>query len=401
MRHRQPPHIIDPIKNTKILLYAFCLALIIGMIGVGNTVKDLNQKLLNKESQINVLTDEIGKLQEENVYLYENILVNRDYTEKSLNVLHNSFIDFIDDKENETESLKSQKDTLQTKFLDVKNDLLSLLGEKEYAIEKLHERNEKLTNEIEYLNYDDEITDILLLGKNELLTDTIIIASVNPSNETISLFSIPRDLFVNGRKINSILASLGIEKLKRDIYTITGIYTDKYVIVDFEAFENVINLIGGIDLYVRKDIYDPYFPTSNNGYTVYSIEEGSHHMDGKEALMYARSRKTTSDFDRSERQQQIIQAIRVKLKRFNLLDDLEKTIKLFQEAANGINTDIDVFEALYYLKNYQNYPIERNNVLSSSNLLYSSKTIDGQYILLPKTGDYHEIKRQISQLINS
>jgi anionic cell wall polymer biosynthesis LytR-Cps2A-Psr (LCP) family protein len=152
---------------------------------------------------------------------------------------------------------------------------------------------------------------------------------------------------------------------------------------------------------VRKDIYDPYFPTQNNGYAVYSIEEGSHHFNGKEALDYARTRKTTSDFDRSERQQQILQAIRVKLKRFNILEDLEKSIELFETAINGIKTDIDVFEALYYFKLYQNYPIESNNVLSNNNLLYSTRSFDGQYILLPKTGGFDEIKAQISALINN
>jgi anionic cell wall polymer biosynthesis LytR-Cps2A-Psr (LCP) family protein len=163
----------------------------------------------------------------------------------------------------------------------------------------------------------------------------------------------------------------------------------------------MIDLLGGIDLYVHKSIYDPYYPTENNGYTVYSIEAGSHHMNGEEALKYVRSRKTTSDFDRSKRQQQVIQAIRVKLKMLNIIEDIDVAINLFNTVINGIETNIHVFEALYYLNNYQNYVIESGNVLSSENHLYSTKTIDGQYILLPKTGDYYQIKQQIAQLIKN
>lgn len=382
----------EKIRNDRIILLGLIIALIIGMVGLGMVIKNVQRDSINKNSKINSMAEEIGNLKEENQYLYENLLVNRNAVAETFDVLQNSF------KEISTEG-ETQLNYLSDSFSKAKNDLMALVDEKENAISQLQQKNERLTKEVNLQNYPSDIFTTLILGTNQNLTDTIILASVNPSNKTVTLVSIPRDLYVNGRKVNSIYASYGIDKIKQDITKITGVSIDKYIIFDLNAFKDVVDILGGIDLYVHKDIYDPYFPTVANGYTVYSIEEGSHHMDGEQALMYARSRKTTSDFDRSKRQQQVIQSIRVKIKMLNLLSDLDKAIELFKIFIDKVKTDIDVFEALHYLENYQNYAIESGNVISTDNFLYSTKTIDGQYILLPKSGDYVDIKQAISTLI--
>lgn len=392
MRTINTQNLIENLKHTKILLYSLVIALIIGMFGLGNGIKNLYEELYLKDYQISVLTDEMGVLREENVYVYQNLLRNREFLTESIDSLQNSLVGYVEGNE-------AKKDEMHATFTQVQNELDNLLNEKELAIVNLQERNQRLNDEVEFQSYPEDIENILILGKNENLTDTIILASINPSLETITLTSIPRDLFINGRKINLILASYGISKLKRDIYMVSGVNAEKYVILDFAAFEKIIDILGGIDIYVHESIYDNAFPTADNGYTVYSIEEGSHHMTGEEALKYARSRKSTSDFDRSKRQHQVIQAIRVKLKMLDVLSDLDKTIQLFETAIEGIDTNIDAFEALYYMNHYQNFAIESGNVISSENYLYSAKSVDGQYILLPKSGDYYEIKEYISHLI--
>lgn len=382
----------EKITHIRILLFGLMLALIIGMVGLGKGIKNIQQDVINKDIQINSMAEEIGQLKEENQYLYQNLLVNRNTVTETFNVLQNSFTEIAQDGE-------SQIVTISNGFAKAKEDLTKLVTEKENAINSLQQKNERLMKEVNLETYSSDIFTTLILGTNENLTDTIILAAVNPSKETVTLISIPRDLYVNGRKVNSIYASYGIDKIKQDVTRISGLEIDKYIIFDLDAFEEVIDILGGIDLYVHESIYDPYFPTASNGYTEYSIEEGSHHMNGAEALMYARSRKTTSDFDRSKRQQQVIQAIRVKVKMLNLLSDLDKAIELYKLAIEKVQTDIDVFEALHYLENYQNYAIESGNVISTENLLYSSRTVDGQYILLPISGDYVDIKESISALI--
>lgn len=392
MRTLNTQKLVDHIRNTKILLYSLISALIIGIIGLGSGIKNLNEEILTKDYQISVLSGEVGQLKEENTYLYQNLLKNREFLTQSVEAIQNSFTGYVEDNE-------SEKNEMHATFTQVQSDLNNLLNEKEFAIANLRERNERLTEEVALQSYSDDIEHILILGKNQNLTDTIILASVNPSLETVSLISIPRDLYVNGRKINSIYASYGIDKLKRDIHMITGITPEKYVILDFAAFEKIIDILGGIDLYVKESIYDDAFPAGDNGYTVYEIEAGSHHLNGEEALNYARSRKSTSDFDRSKRQHQVIQAIRVKLKMLDILADMDKAIEIFETVTSGIETNIDVFEALYYMNNYQNYAIESGNVISGENLLYSTRSVDGQYILLPKSGDYYQIKEYVSHLI--
>lgn len=387
-------NIFDQLKQTKILIYAIILSLLIATVGFGISMKTTQENIAQKDLQINVLSTEIGELKEENLYLYNYLQINRDIVRSGFDILNNSFNEFV---LNEQEQLKSTA----SNFAKVKNELISSISEKEFEIKNLIEKNTKLSQEMIFQNYEDDIVNILILGIHSKLTDAMIIASINPSEESVSLIGIPRDLYINGRKINSIYTVFGLDKIQEEILNITGIYIDKYVVIDFDGFINMIDIIGGIDLYVREDIYDPYFPNETNGYTVYEIEKGSHHFTGAEALMYARSRKSTSDFNRNARQQQVVQAIRVKLKRFNLLENLDTAIKLFTEITKSIKTDIDVFEALYYLNHYQNYRIESGNVLSTNNLLYSTKTIEGEYVLLPKNGDYYEIKKQISELIKN
>lgn len=394
MKSRQPQNIFEQIKSTKILVYSLVVALLVGTFSFGIGLKTTVQKLNQKDLELNVLFREVGELKEENIYLYNFLKLNRELVNNGFDNLHSSFAEYVE-TEGEEKIIASQN------FLQTNNELLTTLSEKDFAIKNLSENNTRLSEELKFSEQIEHTTNILILGTNQNLTDTILIASINPANESIALISIPRDLFVNGRKINSIYKIFGLDKFKEDLFNITGIQIDKVVVLDFEGFIGMIDIIDGIDVEVKKSLYDPYFPTVNNGYTVYQVDKGLHHFTGEEALMYSRSRKTTSDFDRSERQQQIIQAIRVKLKRFDLINDLDKAIQLFSQVIESVITDIDPFEALFYLNHYQNYALETNNVLSTSNLLYSTETLDGQYILLPKTGDYHAIKKQISELIKN
>ncbi|MFA4891277.1 MAG: LCP family protein [Candidatus Gracilibacteria bacterium] len=193
------------------------------------------------------------------------------------------------------------------------------------------------------------------------LTDTIIVASLDQEKETISMVSIPRDLHIEDPslqtpRINEIYfyakESLGsdiegFEYFKSKVEDLTGLDIQYYVKIDFDGFEKIIDTLGGIDIDVPEALYDPYYPKGESlYYEVFSVPEGPQHMDGETALKYARSRKTTSDFDRSSRQQQIIYAIKEKALQTEILLDKDKLSELFSAVKENVTTNLKIREML-------------------------------------------------------
>ena len=162
---------------------------------------------------------------------------------------------------------------------------------------------------------------ILIAGKHGSLVDTMIFANINPEKRQITFISIPRDLYYNNRKINSIYPLYGMEELKRTITFVSGYKVDKFILVDMYAFIDIIDLIGGVDVHLDAPVIDPTYKTFDGGKwgTLY-YRAGDHHLSGKQALRLARSRHTSSDFARAERQHLIIKAIQKKAREFGLGD---------------------------------------------------------------------------------
>jgi len=141
------------------------------------------------------------------------------------------------------------------------------------------------------------------------LTDSIIVLSVNAKHTQVSMISFPRDVvdipMGNGAiwpmKINAISYYRGEAAMKRAISTTIAQPIDYYVEINMDDFARLVNAIGGIDVNVPTSIYDPSMSLS--------IRAGLRHMNGSLALTYARSRHTTSDWDRAARQQLLLAAI--------------------------------------------------------------------------------------------
>jgi len=163
---------------------------------------------------------------------------------------------------------------------------------------------------------------ILLIGmggtghKGGLLTDTIMVLSIKPEAKQAALLSIPRDLYVpipgaGSAKINSAHAlgeqretGTGPALAKSVVGTVLDLPIHYYIRVDFAGFTKLIDAVDGLDINVEKAIADPFYPDERTeGYAPFYLKAGPKHMDGKLALKYARSRETTSDFDRARRQQ--------------------------------------------------------------------------------------------------
>ena len=192
------------------------------------------------------------------------------------------------------------------------------------------------------------------------LTDSIMVASRNPDENNVTLFSVPRDLYVkspvNGTywRINAIFQQYysrtkSIEEsafwLAWKLEEILWLQIPYYATIDFQTFQEVVDMIGWVDVYVTETIYDPKYPADDMiNYDPFYIESGRQHLDGKTALKYARSRHTTSDFARSLRQQELIIAIKDKMLSSWL--NISTATDLYDQYKKYIQTNISAQEML-------------------------------------------------------
>lgn len=119
-----------------------------------------------------------------------------------------------------------------------------------------------------------------------------------------------------------------------------GIRPDNYMMVNYNGFKDVVNSLDGIDVNVTEELQDAC-ETDPSGWCI--LEPGEMHMDGGQALWYARSRKTTSDFDRNRRAQDVVMAIFRKAVSLNMLIKLPELYGLYREY---VDTDVQLMDAL-------------------------------------------------------
>lgn len=265
---------------------------------------------------------------------------------------------------------------------------------------------------------------ILLLGlgganhPGGMLTDTIVVASIDPVNKKMSLLSIPRDLYVKipgagYNKINYTYAygeqnskttGGGAALSKKVVSEILDLPIHYYIRLDFQGFTKFIDTIGGVDVNVEKPLYDPYYPASNMvDYAAFSISAGEHHLNGENALKYARSRETTSDFDRSKRQQQVMLAAKDKVLSLDVLSNPKKISDILQIIGDHLRTDIQTWEMEKIFNIVKD--INSNNIINkvldtSSDSLLTSGAIEGGYYIIPKAGigNYTAIQKMAHEI---
>jgi LCP family protein required for cell wall assembly len=373
-------------KNIKRLITVVLLVMVFFLGGITLVMKKNHENILVRDNEIDRLINDVNSLKKQNDLLQENLIEHS----KDLKNLY-TYVSVLN------KDLNSSKEN----YSSIQKNLQDQIDEKELAIGELVQNNLKLKNELQVTPVKGDIQSFLIIGQNKGLTDTMIIASVNPENKTVTLVSIPRDLFYKGHKINEIYAFYGIDKLEESIYDVSGISPQKYAMFDFGSFEKIIDVIDGVDIDVKRSFTDTMYPGPDFSYRKVSFTKGLHHMNGAVALMYARSRESTSDFDRSARQQQVIAAIKDKIMNLNLISALPAYASLYDEIQSKIKTDIGFFDAFSYYDQYKSYKFVTGNVISSGNFLYSKISNSGQYILLPAGGSYAKIKKYISDLINA
>lgn len=259
---------------------------------------------------------------------------------------------------------------------------------------------------------------ILLMGiggaghDGPLLTDTIIIASVQPSTGKASLISLPRDLYIpypNGswRKINEAY-SLGEGLYPGDggsfaaetIGSVVGLNLSYYTVVDFNGFEKIIDKIGRVHINVERSFTDHTYPTSDDKVQTVSFEAGWQWMDGATALRYARSRHGNngegSDFARARRQQKILLATKERILSTNVLLNPLTINNLAGQLAGNIETNIEPWELWRLYTIGKNIGGEHVIRLTPDNapggLLVSETSLGGAFILQPRSGNFGDIQ---------
>lgn len=278
------------------------------------------------------------------------------------------------------------------------------------------------------------------------LTDSLIIFSLNPKRKQAVLITVPRDTWVEipirsdiskNFKINHAYA-IGLDDAryplkepqykgedgaalltKNAIEDVIGMSIQYYLAVDFDGFKNIIDILDGVDVNVPVTFDDYFYPikgaendTCNKSaaeiaelhqdfsdtelhhqfecrYEHIHYDAGENKMDGESALKFVRSRASAQhggDFARSQRQQALLTALKNKLLSMNAVKKIDE---LFSEFTKIVRTDLDLKtakEVVALLGNPEDYQIS-NVRLSEDNVFIATKSLDGQFILIPKEGE--------------
>jgi len=255
-------------------------------------------------------------------------------------------------------------------------------------------------------------TNILLLGTHEEKADSIMLVHLSPE-KTISMISIPRDIWWRQRKLNDFHEIYGSESLVDEISRMIDQPIEGWISVDMYAFIEVIDILGGIEITLNEALIDPTYRVREDGSwgTLY-YEAGTHHLGGIEALRLARSRHTSNDFERASRQQMILSALRTRLNELHA-GNLDRVYELVQTINRYIESSFSAWELAQFYLSYRNAEIVNRTGLTFDNVLYATWSnlylqglaIDevdddfylGGWILLPREEDWSVIPWFVEQ----
>jgi LCP family protein required for cell wall assembly len=268
---------------------------------------------------------------------------------------------------------------------------------------------------------------ILLLGRGGEghdgadLTDTILLASIDPVNNRTALISIPRDMWVTtpygSSKVNAVFAyakqraqsrgsdkkaaeEAGIKAVEDEVKDILGVSVHYYSMVDFRAFHDAVNTVGGVDVNVTEDtaVTERLWDSLNRKPYYLNVQPGVQHFDGLRALYYARSRHTSprGDFDRSERQRLLIQALSKKITSAGTYANPIKVSQLMDAFGNHISTDMSIEDAMRLMQIGKKIGgnFDSLDLAKPSEPLVRTGMINGQSVVMPSAGVGDFIKIQ-------
>lgn len=250
------------------------------------------------------------------------------------------------------------------------------------------------------------------------LTDTIMLASIDPVNNKAALLSVPRDLWVkmpnnfisSSQKINAAYESgkykflgkqdasnsnreaitAGFDGIDKTVEDVLGVPVHYNVLINFNAFQQAIDTVGGVTINVPEALVDPTMAWENNRNPVLA-KAGVQTMKGKQALMYVRSRETSSDFARAERQRAVMVALKDKVFSLGTLSNPVKISNLISAFGDNIQTDISVNDATRMVdifKKISNDQIMSVSLTDTKVNLVTTSNINGLSVVVPRAGLY-------------
>jgi len=241
-------------------------------------------------------------------------------------------------------------------------------------------------------------------------TDVMMIASIFPDVPSVSLISIPRDYYAwiptwGLDKINTAYLRAkstdypggGPALVKATVEYNFGIPIHYYAIVDFSSYRSIVDAVGGVDIVVECGFHDTYpDPESETGQSDIDLNPGLHHLSGKYALWYVRSRWNTSDFDRHRRQQQVVRAILHQALSQNMLPRIPELWDVYQES---VHTDMKLPEMLYLASMAAKLDVRniKSRFIRGSTLLESRTIVRSGYVLIPYYEALYEFMQEAGQ----
>jgi LCP family protein required for cell wall assembly len=245
-------------------------------------------------------------------------------------------------------------------------------------------------------------------GEGPPRTDTMILFTIDPINRTAGILSIPRDLWVNipgfeYARINSAfqlgeayeIPGGGPQLAADTVEELLGVPVDYYAQVDFGAFVRFIDEIGGVEVDVPETIkIDPLGDNNTK-----KLKPGRYNLPGDLALAYVRARKTEGgDFDRAQRQQQVILSIRDRILEYELLPILVgKAPTLYNELSSGIRTNLNLDQAIKLA--WLAIQVPEGNIkqgaIGSDHITFAKSPDGTQDVLKPLTEKIRELRDEI------
>lgn len=231
----------------------------------------------------------------------------------------------------------------------------------------------------------EDVVNILLIGTDERSAefdyksraDTIMIISLNNANGKIKLISIERGMTVKipGRKDDLLTHTFrygGSDLLISTVRTHLNVDVDKYVRINMQVFQKLIDEIGGVDITLtEEEVYGLNTPNFNTWELDREVSVGVNHLNGYEALQYARLRWIDDDAHRTERQRNVIEAVKQKIKELSIVD----LAGVAEECLPYVQTNLSSLDFA-------------NLLISIPNFLES----DFQQMTIPKSGTYTNLK---------
>jgi LCP family protein required for cell wall assembly len=257
---------------------------------------------------------------------------------------------------------------------------------------------------------------VLVLGEGDPghdgtgLTDTMMVLSLDTRSKRVAQISVPRDLRVDipgygQSKINAANAYGGVPLAEQVVSTALGIPINYYIHTDFSGLKNLVDAVGGIDVNVKDRLSDPEYPCDDNQYKScgLDIEPGYQHFNGTQALEYARCRKGTcgNDFGRAQRQQEVLNLVRDKVVRWDMLLNPAKMAPVIAAVRSGIQTDMGAVQLAelgkYWQDGKSNHPVTLVLSDAPGNYLVD---IPGSSDLAPEGGTFDSIQNRVQNIFS-